>query len=151
MFTMLLKYLLQYSPLHPLLSPGMWPKPYTTTTKFIAHLRTWHPRLPTCKSDYKLEISGILAAASPGIWKRTDNSTFTSARRVEMLEFQISFLIEQGIIEPGVIIDYSSTGHGRSFDQGPPISSIIRSWGSLDQIMIEHRLHDLLDHDRGHH
>ena len=31
------------------------------------------------------------------------------------------------------------------------ISSIIRSWGSLDQIMIEHRLHDLLNHDRGHH
>src|SRR5207302_4838486 len=113
MFTMLLKYLSQCSPFHPLLSPGMWRKPYTTTSKFIAHLR-----LPTRESDYKVEISGLFAATSPGIWKRTDISPFTLARRVEVLQFQISFLIEQGIMEPGVMIDYSSTSHGRSFDHG---------------------------------
>ena len=65
----------------------------------------------------QVEISGLLAAASPGIWKRTDISSYTLARRVEVLEFQISFLLEQGIMEEGVMIDYSSTGHGRSFDQ----------------------------------
>src|SRR5205807_8855601 len=71
----------------------------------------------THEGDYKVEISGLLAAASPGIWKRADISSFTLARRVEVLEFPISFLIEQGIMEPGVMIDYSSTGHGRLFDQ----------------------------------
>ena len=53
------------------------------------------------------------------------------------------------------IIDYtrwcSSRGHDRSLDQSSPISSIIRSWGPLEQIMIEHSPHDLLDHDRAHH
>ena len=83
---------------------------------FIARLRTQHPRLPTRESDYKVEISRLLAAASPGIWKRTDISPFTLVRRVEVLEFQTRFLIEQGIMEAGVMIDYSRTGHGRSFD-----------------------------------
>ena len=45
----------------------------------------------------------------------------------------------------------SSSGHDRSLDQGSPVSSIIRSRGPLDQMMIEHTPHDLLDHDRAHH
>ena len=145
MFTMPVKYLSQCSLFCPLLSPGMWPKPYTTILRLIALFRTQHPRLPTCEGDYMVEISGLRAAASPGVWKQTDISSFTLARRVGVLAFQISFLIEQAIIEAGVVIDCSSTGHGRLFDQS--------SWSITQSALtnfIDHSIMGLAppDHDR---
>src|SRR5437588_80285 len=66
-----------------------------------------------------------------------------------------------GILSPSVIygnipygidhVRYGKVPYYSNTNQGPPISSIIRSWGSLHQVMIAHMLHDLLDHDPGHH
>ena len=59
---------------------GPYDAKYTTTSTFIAHLRTRHARLPSREGDYKSAVGRLLAKTSSIISTRSEISPFTLAR-----------------------------------------------------------------------
>ena len=58
---------------------GPYDAKYTTTSTFIAHLRTRHARLPSREGDYKSAVGRLLAKTSSIISTRSEISPFTLA------------------------------------------------------------------------